>query len=88
VGYSSNCARGVYNANFRDEVAIIVVFTGWLLADVLSPDTLHVTVSTRLHQRLFCMVGTILRYAYRWSLLYNVLAVIQDYYCVLCLITL
>jgi hypothetical protein len=43
------CASGVYNAQFQDEVTIIVVSTGWLLADVLSPDTLHVTVSTRLH---------------------------------------
>jgi hypothetical protein len=36
------------NVNLRDEeVTIIVVSTGWLLADVLSPDTLHVTDSTR-----------------------------------------
>jgi hypothetical protein len=51
-GFGFNFASGVYNAQFQDEVTIIVVSTGWLLADVLSPDTLHVTVSTRLQRRL------------------------------------
>jgi hypothetical protein len=52
IWFDFNFASGVQNVNFRDEeVTIIVVSIGWLLADVLSPDTLHVTDSTRIQRR-------------------------------------